>query len=435
MLRLGWEKKREPFSILRIYTFSCLLFFILSFFNIYEFKVYDSWGLVVFYIYEGILWIGIKVGRARFYIGDIPRLNSKGSTDCFSFIINKQGKIIISLIFIAALLSFVYFLVLYSGSFNFGSFGQSIKAEFDVVARTKLEVVTGFIMQAGSAVYLIVIGSKSHVSKFTLIMARVCLFLPGLRGALLGRRFTLAAEALIFFFAEYGSISKKNRSMNFENKKIIRRIIIVFIAVVLVMLYIFSRRIVFFADELFIANAGDMVFKPFWGWGYSLLGDQMNVLAYVSFYVGHAPYAFAYTYAYDYVDFPRYWGLQTCRVFIQIITNLFGLSPSYAEMVRSLSELPRYVGYAGTVINDFGMYIAPFISFLFGVGFARIERERNTNCICHSLYPIIQVACFFAPIYFFLSVGAIDHVAFWAAILSPLCLVRCNKSRRNDIAV
>ena len=91
MLRLGWEKKREPFSILRIYTFSCLLFFILSFFNIYEFKVYDSWGLVVFYIYEGILWIGIKVGRARFYIGDIPRLNSKGSTDCFSFIINNPA--------------------------------------------------------------------------------------------------------------------------------------------------------------------------------------------------------------------------------------------------------------------------------------------------------------------------------------------------------
>lgn len=424
MLSLGWRKKEEPLSILRIYTFSCLLFFVLSFFNIYEFKVYDTWSFAVFYIYEGILWLGIKVGGARFRIGGITEENSKESSKSCSFIINKQGKVIIFLIMFAALLSFVYFLALYLGGFDAATFGASVKARFDEVARTKLEAITTFVMYAGSAVYLLVIGSTSTVSRFTLTMARICLFLPGLRGAFLGRRFTLAVEALIFFFAEYGSIKKKLLNLNPKNKKIIRRIVVVSVAVVFVLLYIFSKRIVYSPDTLLIAQDGDMKLKPFWEWIYSLVGDQMNVFAYVSFYVGHAPYAFSYSYAYQFLDFPRFWGLQTCRVFIQVMTSLFGLSPNYAEMARQVPGISRYTSYAGTVINDFGVYLAPFVSFLFGFLFSRIESGRNKNSIYHSLYPIVQVACLFAPVYFFITVGALDQVAFWGAILSPLCLTR-----------
>ena len=212
------KKKGKIFSILRIYTFSCLIFFALSVFSVYKYKVYDTWSLALFYIYELILWLGIKAGKIQFKIRRDVRSNNKDNADSLSFILNRQGQIIIYIIFIGALLSFIYFLFLYRGSFNIASFGSSLKAEFDEVARTKVEVITQFIMFAGSAVYLIVIGSKSAVSRFTLRMARICLFLPGLRGAFLGRRFTLAIETLIFFFAEYESRNTRIRNLDPKDK-------------------------------------------------------------------------------------------------------------------------------------------------------------------------------------------------------------------------
>lgn len=170
------KKKRKSFSILKIYIFSCIFFWVLSLFSVYQYKIYDTWSLVLFYIYELIFWLGIKVGKIRFKNRRDFQTKTMESADCYSFILNKQGQILIRIIFVGALLSFVYFLFLYRGSFNITSFGSSLKAEFDEVARTKLEVITQFIMFAGSAVYLIVIGSKSAVSQSTLRMARICLF-------------------------------------------------------------------------------------------------------------------------------------------------------------------------------------------------------------------------------------------------------------------
>ncbi len=421
MIKSGIKRGGKKSSILRIYTISCILFFFFSVFNLYSFKVYDTWSLIVFYIYEGILWIGIYAGGGRYRFSFFPK---RSITNRYSFRINRQGQILIYCIYIGAVLSFIYFLILYRGSFKIASFGSSIKAEYDEVARTKLEVVTQFILYAGSAVYLIVIGSKRSVSKFTLRMARICLFLPGLRGAFLGRRFTLAVEALIFLFAEYESIRKKLREMDPKSKKTLRRILIIAIIVVFVLLYIFSRRVVYFPDSLLIATPGDMTLKPFWKWVYSQIGDRMNILAYVSFYAGHAPYAFSYSYANVFPAIPQYWGLSTFRVIIQIITSLFGIHPNYAEMAYQVPGIARYTGYAGAAIQDFGIYVAPVASFFFGYIFGKIERCRFTSGICHSLYPIIQVACVFAPVYFF-SVGAVDQMVFWVIILAPLCVSRC----------
>ena len=424
MSKIRLTKGEKRFSILQIYTLSCLFFFVVSVFNIYNFKVYDTWSLVVFYIYAAILWVGIKAGGRRSGVRIVLRNSTRNSSDEYSFLVNKQGQIIIYLIYIGAILSFLYFLVLYRGSFNITSFGTSLKAEYDEVARSKVEVITLFIMYAGSAVYLIVIGSKDTVSKLTLILARICLFLPGLRGAFLGRRFTLAVEVLIYFFAEYESISNRFHNMDPKSKKTIRRIITVSGIAVIVLLYIFSQRIVYFPDTLFVAIPGDTELKPFWREVYNRIGNRMSIFAYVSYYAGHAPYAFSYSYVNMFPVFPRYWGLQTCRVFIQIITSLFGISPSYAEMSRQVPGIARYTSYAGTVISDFGMYFAPFVAFLFGYIFGKIERERKTSPICHSLYPIVQAWCVFAPVYFF-TVGVLDQVAFWAVILTPLCVSRC----------
>lgn len=417
------KKKRKSFSILKIYIFSCIFFWVLSLFSVYQYKIYDTWSLVLFYIYELIFWLGIKVGKIRFKNRRDFQTKTMESADCYSFILNKQGQILIRIIFVGALLSFVYFLFLYRGSFNITSFGSSLKAEFDEVARTKLEVITQFIMFAGSAVYLIVIGSKSAVSQSTLRMARICLFLPGLRGAFLGRRFTLAIETLIFFFAEYESINTRIRSLNSKDKKIIKRVIIVVVLVVIVLLYIFSQRIVYLPETMLVAHYGDMELKPFWKLVYSKIGNRMSIFAYVSFYASHAPYAFSYSYSNVFADIPRFWGLSTFRVFIQIFTSLFGLHPNYAEMAYQVPGIARYTGYAGTVIQDFGKYMAPFISFFFGFIFSKIEQSRNNSSVCHSLYPVVQVACLFAPVYFF-AVGNIDQVAIWVIILSPFCLTR-----------
>lgn len=414
------QRNRKPFSILRIYTGSCLFFICLSILSVYNYQIYDQRSLVIFYIYELIFWLGIKAGEIRFIIRrDYGRI--KNVSENVSFSLNRQGQIIIHIIYVGALLSFVYFLYLYRGSFNITSFGASLKAKFDEVARTRLEVITQFIMFAGSAVYLIVIGAKNTVSRATLRMARICLFLPGLRGAFLGRRFTLAIETLIFFFSEYESIKTRIRSMEPKDKKTIKRVFVVIILVVAVLLYIFSQRIVYLPEAMLIASPGDMQLKPFWKQIYSQIGNRMSILAYVSFYSSHAPYAFSYSYANLFPDFPRYWGLSTFRVFIQIITNLLGIHPNYAEMAYQVPGIARYTGYSGAMIQDFGKYLSPFISFFFGFIFSRIERGRNSSSVCHSLYPLIQVACLFAPVYFF-SVGNIDQVAIWAIILAPFCL-------------
>ena len=417
------QNKKKTFNILRIYTISCLVFFALSIFSVYKYKVYDQWSLVVFYIYEAIFWLGLKAGQVRFKVRPGYKSTRNDGIDIFSFSLNRQGQVIVRLLFVGALLSFIYFLFLYRGSFNIASFGASLKAEFDEVARTKLEVITQFIMFAGSAVYLIVIGSKSTVSRSTLRMARICLFLPGLRGAFLGRRFTLAIETLIFFFAEYESINKRIRGLDPKDKKTIKRVVIVIVLVVMVLLYIFSQRIVYLPETMLVAHIGDMQLKPFWNNIYSQIGNRMSIPAYISFYASHAPYAFSYSYANTFPDFPNYWGLSTFRVFIQIITTLFSIHPNYAEMAYQVPGIARYTGYAGSVIQDFGKYWSPFISFLFGFVFSKIEKGRNRSRVCHAVYPLVQVACLFAPVYFF-SVGNIDQVAIWAIILAPFCLSR-----------
>lgn len=413
----------KTFCISRIFTFSCLFFFFMSIFSVYKYRVYDKWSLVLFYIYEVILWLGLKCGHIRFTIGHSTQNTKKDGTGYISFALSKQGYTIVRVVFIGALLSFIYFLFLYRSSFNIASFGSSVKAEFDEVARTKLEVITQFIMFAGSAVYLIVIGAKDTVSKATLRMARICLFLPGLRGAFLGRRFTLAIETLVFFFAEYGSIKAKIHSLETKDKKTIKRVVVVIILVGLVVLYIFSQRIVYSPEAMLVAKSGDMKLKPFWNQVYSRIGNRMSILAYVSFYASHAPYAFSYSYANVFPDFSVYWGLSTFRVFIQIITTLFGIHPNYAEMAYQVPGIARYTGYIGTVIQDFGKYFAPIVSFLFGFIFSKIELRRNRSSICHALYPVIQVACLLAPVYFF-SVGNIDQVSIWAIIMAPLCYER-----------
>ena len=417
------KKKKNILSISWIFVLSCLFFFLASIFGVYNYRIYDKWSLIVFYIYEIIFLLGIQVAKIRINKWRDIQSTHEGKTEYMRFALKRQGYVIVHAVFIGAMLSFIYFLFLYMGSFNIASFGHSLKAKFDELARTKLEVITQFIMFAGSAVYLIVIGAKSTVSKSTLGMARICLFLPGLRGAFLGRRFTLAIEAMILFFAECESINMKKHSLKHKDKRAIKKVAILIVVVVIILLDILSQMIVFLTDDMRIANPDDMWLKPFWSQIYSQIGNRMSVFAYLSFYAGHAPYAFSYSYANIFPDVPQYWGLSTFRVFIQIITTLFGMHPNYAEMAYQVPGIARYTGYTGALIQDFGKYMTPIVSFLFGFIFSKIEIERNQSSVCHALYPVIQVACLFAPVYFF-SVGNIDQVSIWTIILAPLCLSR-----------
>ena len=103
------QRNRKPFSILRIYTGSCLFFICLSILSVYNYQIYDQRSLVIFYIYELIFWLGIKAGEIRFIIRrDYGRI--KNVSENVSFSLNRQGQIIIHIIYVGALLSFVYFL-------------------------------------------------------------------------------------------------------------------------------------------------------------------------------------------------------------------------------------------------------------------------------------------------------------------------------------
>ncbi len=408
-----------------IFLYSALFFAFFSIWGVYKYKIYSYPYFVLFWVYELLFFMGLKSKRGT--ITSKKQITKKTA----AFELSKQGIIIIYILNYVSIICFAYFLYLYQKSYDIFSFGAYTADTFASGGRTALEKLTLLLMQiGGDSSFLIVSSAENLKDKKLKILSSICLFLPGLRYLLMGARFTIAVEFLLFFSVK--SLCWKKRSGKTSVSKMTKIFVIIFgLWLFVVFLYLFSSRSIYYtALERKMYIAGDMEVKPFWKHLYEVTSGKISFLFYLSTYLGEAPYVFAYSCA---NVFPErvLLGQITFRSVLQILGTLFSTGYSYTGVLGTLAS-GRYSGFGYILIADFGIFFSPVIAYLIGAIFARIEYYSDTNKICNAVYPALRVICFFAPVYYF-YVGRIDYTILFAILLAPFCLRKTWGKSNNHI--
>ena len=407
-------KVNKKSRLANIFLYSALFFAFLSIGGVYKYKIYSYPYFALFWIYELLFFMGLKSKMDNI----ISKKQIAKKTAVFE--LTKQGIIIIYILNFVSISCFVYFLYLYQKLYGIFSFGAYTADSFASSGRTALEKFTLLLMQiGGDSSFLIVSCAENLKDKKLKKLSSVCLFLPGLRYLLMGARFTIAVEFLLFFSVKslYWKKVDDKTSVS-KNTKIF--IIIFGLGLFVIFLYLFSSRSIYYtALERKMYIAGDMVVKPFWRQLYEITAGKISFLFYLSTYLGEAPYVFAYSCA---NAFPErvLLGQITFRSVLQILGTLFPTGYSYTGVLGTLAS-GRYSGFGYILVADFGIFLSPVIAYLIGAIFARVEYYNDRNRICNTIYPALRVICFFAPVYYF-YVGRIDYTILFAILLTPFCL-------------
>ena len=412
--------KAEGMKLNKIFLFSALFFAFFSFFGVYEYKIYNLTWFILFFMYELLFFLGLSSGNIRIRgFSCRPKSHS-------GFYLSKIGSQILWFFCILSVLSFLYFIYNYRiilGRFVFGRYTADAFAE----GRSSLEKITLLIMQiGGDSAFLILFSDDSSKYKKLKKLSYITLFLPGIRYLLMGLRFTIATEFLVFFAVKWPYLKKK---INFSKKAKREKQIIVIGAIILgiAFMYLFASRSIYYtALERKAFNVGDMVMKPLWRSIYNIANGKIDFICTASDYLGESPYVFSYQSMYS---FPNkiYWGQFTFRSIMQIVNNVFHVGKGYSEIVLEIAS-GQYSGFAYVLIADFGLIGSFFAAYLIGRLFAFIEKKRFSYSACSAIYPAIKVICFFAPVFYF-YVGRIDYAILFAVILAPICL----KKRRISL--
>lgn len=407
------HKKKE---LANIFLCSSLFFAFFSLFGVYKYKIYSYPYFILFWIFELLFFMGLK-SRKHITAAEIQTV--KKTVD---FKLSKQGIIIIYILNFISIFCFIYFLFLYQKSYGIFSFGAYTADDFESNGRTALEKLTLLLMQiGGDSSFLIVSCAGKLKDKKLKKLSTVCLFLPGLRYLLMGARFTIAVEFLLFFSVK--SLYWKRQSVKTSVGKKTKIFIIIFGLVLFAsFLYLFSSRTIYYsALERKMYIAGDMTVKPFWKWLYEITEGKISFLFYLSTYLGEAPYVFAYSCTNAFPE-RMLLGQITFRSILQILGTLFPTGYSYTEVLGTIAS-GRYSGFGYILIADFGIFLSPIMAYLIGVIFSKVEYYNEKNRICNAIYPALKVICFFAPVYYF-YVGRLDYTILFALVLAPFCLKR-----------
>ena len=103
LIRIG--KKNRQYSLAGIFFVSSMLFDLGTLFGAYSREIADIFWFIVFYIFELLFLGGLLSGRVFFG----KRRNNKNN----KVVITKNGKYILTCFNIIAIISFVYFFILY----------------------------------------------------------------------------------------------------------------------------------------------------------------------------------------------------------------------------------------------------------------------------------------------------------------------------------
>lgn len=402
-------KKIQNMKLSELFLCSAIFFILASLFGAFDRKIYNMFWFVIFYVFELLFFLGLKSG------GLVLKKTAKPIN--FEFKITKSGSYILVALNIISILSFVYFLVLYLNNVGTGYLGKYTSDIFDD-NRTVLEKATLLLMQlGGEATYLITCICPKYNPKLKRL-ASVCLFLPGLRSLILGNRFTVAVEFIIYFFTYFDY----QKMISFKTNKDKRKTFFVIVfgaALFAAFMYLFASRSIYFtALNLYEFVPGDMKLKSFWLKLYQYTNGKLDFIYRFFDYISEAPYVFSYFCSYKFPEKILY-GQITFRAIMQLVNNAFGIGNSYTETISMIAS-GKYSGFGYILIADFGIYLAPVCAYLFGLLFAKIEFYRNKILLFYVIYPVTKAICLFAPIFYF-YVGRSDYVILLAILLTPFC--------------
>jgi hypothetical protein len=134
--------------------------------------------------------------------------------------------------------------------------------------------------------------------------------------------------------------------------------------------------------------------------------------------MAESPYVFSYYCKYGMPE-KSCGGVLFLRPIIKILSALAGTD--WYDSITSVMMTGKYSGCFYSIICDFGLAFSPIATYLYGLLFAKIERNKNRSRLCAALMPAVMVMCLFAPVYYF-NVGRLDFTVFFVFLLSPLCL-------------
>lgn len=409
------KQKNKTMKIKYVFLYAAIFFAFFSFLGVYEYKIYSTKWFILFFVYEVLFYLGLCSGGLVFSKNKQKRLNKR------SFEISDSGAKLLWVLCLMSILSFIYFIYIYKSTLGSFMFGNYTANEFEE-RRSTLEKFTLLLMQiGGDCSFLILMSDKTKRYTKLKLISHFTLFLPGIRYLLMGARFVIAADFLILFIVKWPMLKEK---LNFSSRAKREKRIIVVLAICLgiAFLYLFSSRAIYYtALERKSFVQGDMQIKPMWKHLYGVTNGRIDFLCTFSDYLGEAPFVFSYFCEYFFPENHTY-GMITFRSIIQIFHNLTGLGPSYSEVIKNIAS-GQYSGFGYILMCEFGETLSFFVAYTIGLLFAKIERNKDINTVCHVIYPAIVIICFFAPIFYF-YIGRLDYTILFCTILSPLCLVK-----------
>lgn len=328
------------------------------------------------------------------------------------FYITKEGEIVCLILCIISLLCFFYQAkrIIFTLASDFvllgGHYGEIFQDNRGALDRYIL-----VLMHLGSEVVFLIVYSLSSLNyKLTRKLASLCLWLPGIYYILLGGRFMIAVEFLIFTFA-----MRNNNKNSFTHKQ---KMVVLLLAVVLSACFLtlfYTRQLYFTALTKYEFNTGDMILKEWAYWFYQLTDGAVNPFYDFCDYLAEAPYVFS-AFCEFYKPQTTLWGLNLIRP-INLLLNTVGAGVHPLVLIENEIYMGgKYSGFCYPLIVDFGHLFSLFAAVLIGYLFAYVFKYRNIKFWARCMSPCIYTSILFSPIYYF-NVGRLDFIIVFVALL------------------
>ncbi|WP_165043837.1 hypothetical protein [Adlercreutzia sp. ZJ138] len=423
---------RTP-SVASLFLIGCAIVFGTLFLGPLRWEIYGDWALWYLLLVFLVFYLGLRVGKHIYFASGKV---SKGISVCVS-----QHKVRSLVLFLSAiaLLSAVFLTV------HLVISNRLLLSETDISESESVkpvEQILNVLTQLGVASFLL-----AEVNCVPLKRSGNALVFAGFCGMafcnlIQGSRFTTAAYFFIYLFAKLRKRKKIKRGIGEIRLREIGVLLLV-IAVAAVLLAVFvgmmDARGIIAPTNWSVAVTGDVRIREPWATFYGSSGGFSKTVMDAIFnffaYLGQAPAYFCY-FVTNYAPDSPYWFSQIGRI-VQKLTSVVGVNLIAAQGQYAIDlggSFNRYSTFVWSLIIDFGIYLAPFAAFVFGLLFSKIEQYKESNILCGMLYPCVATVCLFAPVYYF-YIGRMDWIVFDCMVVYALARVfgLFNENKKAEI--
>lgn len=419
------KKKKKPLYLSTVFLCSAICCAMVSFFGPFSWKIYSIEGLVYFFAVEGVFYVGLLCGRNLILRErDVKPTGKRERPSSQSFALLLSAVSILSILCCLYLL--ISFRTFYGSSYQFGEASY----EFADEGRGLFEKICTVLMQFGMASYLLGLSCGCNQQGMRKLISIVGFWTTAAYYTVGGSRFTLVVGLIVFLVANRREAITSFRKVGEYAKGGFSKILAISLALVVVCAIgvITNTRMNVEArapQNHYEFVLGDSPLKEEWTPLASAMGTLGNAAFSLFDYVGESPFVFSKYYN-DFMPDKVYWAENSLRAVGQFLRPLgidaiHSQSSIYSEIGGGTG---KYSGFVYVLMVDFGVLLAPFVAFLVGFSFSKVERHRGSSPLMAALYPCVVTAVVFAPIYYF-YVGRLDFVVFGILVLQvfwvPLC--------------